>query len=650
MKLVPHACHTLTAVLRLIYRQIWIYRQVPRDGVEGGETTPCFIYTAGPVSSICQSIWFIASYTSSANKQKEGKMAEALGIIGLVGPAISGCISVCEFWMRAEGTGKEFSIFKIRLDLQSARLKTWKLEWGMEKSDEAMMSHPLFKAYAPLAVRYLYLIHFLLLDLQNVDKHLGFHNRESSNKRIKHVVDFEASEEWVQTMQDTFASVNERAGVIGRIRWAMDTPRAARKSLVVLKDLVDDLTSFFRAPESLDLAPTVLGTILPSNDRELVKAMGTYNESNKQKDNSQSIDEYGDEDVNKAERQLLSALAWVKEAVSAMADRVAVSKSGAILPVTQLKSIKSDTRNSRATGQLQGRDVFVEWKLVPSRTKSAHAPIFEKRVKDIADLLRSDRKPSQFRTLDCVGLVREIKPDYTRFGLVFKMESSKWFTMRDLFAVSGRSIPLGDRFLAATALAKAILYLHLASWLHKAIRSDNVVYFAPSTESVDFKWPFLIGFDMSRPSSENEMTEVPQGELRFNLYRHPRVQGLPIDVEGSVDGEPQATAHTTGNRDRFSALHDLYSFGIILIELAEGRHIEDMCRAEKSDWFKGEFDAQQMKTWLVEEKVPALDAKMGVLYRDATLLCLNSDFDVTERSLQTAFYLDVVRRLEQCNA
>ena len=167
---------------------------------------------------------------------KYQKMAEVLAVIGLVSPAISGCISACEFWMRAEGTGKEFSIFKIRLDLQAARLKTWKLEWGLDKSEELLRSHALFKSYAPLAVRYLYLIHFLLRDLQTTDLDFDFHSNRTANKRMMHVLDFDATEEWVQAVRATFDSVNQRVGVVGRIRWAMNTPKAARKSLLPIED------------------------------------------------------------------------------------------------------------------------------------------------------------------------------------------------------------------------------------------------------------------------------------------------------------------------------------------------------------------------------------------------------------------------------
>ncbi|KAL2795176.1 hypothetical protein BJX66DRAFT_302372 [Aspergillus keveii] len=157
------------------------------------------------------------------------------------------------------------------------------------------------------------------------------------------------------------------------------------------------------------------------------------------------------------------------------------------------------------------------------------------------------------------------------------MESSTCFTLRDILRAKAEGIALGDRFKAALTLAKVLIYLQLASWLHKAIRSDNVVYFATSQERIDFKWPFLIGFDMSRPNTATEMTEIPAYALGFNLYRHPRVQGVPVDTSGGNSGQEKEGPHRAGTRGRFSALDDIYSFGIILLELGVGKCVGEIC-------------------------------------------------------------------------
>ncbi|GKZ35911.1 hypothetical protein AbraIFM66950_006746, partial [Aspergillus brasiliensis] len=345
----------------------------------------------------------------------------------------------------------------------------------------------------------------------------------------------------------------------------------------------------------------------------------------------------------------ISALAWIREELLEMSERLSTpSPRPRVLPASRLKGVKNDIRNNRAQGQFEGKDVLIEWKTIPSQGKNAFAPIFEERIKDVAYLLRSDRKPAQFRTLDCLALVRELKPDgTTKYGLVYERKHPVSFSLRDILAQKQRQIPLGDRFLAAQSMAIALLYLQLASWVHKGIRSDNVLYFAPTPEFVNFNEPFLIGFDMSRPNKENEMTEVPRGELRFNLYRHPRVQGVPIDAANAAAEHSQNPA---ASRERFSVLHDMYSFGIILLELAECRCIEDLCREGKPDCFEGRFSPERMRRWLIEEKVPTLSSLMGQRYREATMICLTGELDLSQRNFESAFYLEVVRRLQQCQA
>ena len=415
----------------------------------------------------------------------------------------------------------------------------------------------------------------------------------SSTTRLTKVINFENSDDWVKTVQVMFNSVKNRAGLTEKIKWALNTPQGSPEEACGVEDLVDDLTSFFTASDRLDVATAVLGTILPSNNQELIRTMSSRGVSSTTHDPNQ-VNTHDEDTIEEdaIEDEEMSALAWIKEEILVMSEQVSSLAPGTITPCSRLRGLKHDSTNNRATGQYQGEDVFIEWKTIPSTKRNAVAPILEKRIRDIAYLLRSDRKPLQFRIPDCVGLVRDIKSDRTTFGLVFEMKSATLFSLGELLKAKGRKMALGDRFAAARTLAKAVLYLLLASWLHKAIRSDNAVYFASNVDGVDFEWPFLVGFDMSRLNKENEMTEIPEGELRFNLYRHPRVPGFPVDVE--VDEKKK------GSRDRISALHGINNFGVILIELAGARDIENLLREEYPECFEGGFSAERMRSWLIE--------------------------------------------------
>ena len=99
-------------------------------------------------------------------------------------------------------------------------------------------------------------------------------------------------------------------------------PKAAMKRLVVLKDLVDDLTSFVRAPDRLDAATAVLGTILPSNNLGLIKTMssrrasGTIYDSNQEDTGEEAT---GEDDAMDDDK--MSALAWIKEEILVISER-----------------------------------------------------------------------------------------------------------------------------------------------------------------------------------------------------------------------------------------------------------------------------------------------------------------------------------------
>ena len=72
-------------------------------------------------------------------------------------------------------------------------------------------------------------------------------------------------------------------------------------------------------------------------------------------------------------------------------------------------------------------------------------------------------------------------------------------------------------------------------------------------------------------------------------------------------------------------------------------------QAIKDEWY-GKHSPEKFRTWLVEKVIPALGPTTGKLYRDCARLCLQGDFDLVDRSLELAFYMDVVKQLDRCVA
>ena len=112
---------------------------------------------------------------------------------------------------------------------------------------------------------------------------------------------------------------------------------------------------------------------------------------------------------------------------------------------------------------------------------------------------------------------------------------------------------LRDRVTLAQSIASAVLEIHSAGFVHKNIRPNNILIFESADPSVR-KYPHrigsavVVGFDEARPDDEDS-ERIGTADWGANIYRHPHRQGI-------------------NPRVRYSMLHDIYSLGVILIEIA----------------------------------------------------------------------------------
>ncbi|KAF2841113.1 hypothetical protein M501DRAFT_1000270 [Patellaria atrata CBS 101060] len=275
-------------------------------------------------------------------------------------------------------------------------------------------------------------------------------------------------------------------------------------------------------------------------------------------------------------------------------------------------SLQETTRTEaiyHAPGSKRRQHVWIEWSTYEPLNFSGepHPKVLE-RVKALTALLKENNRKDMFPAPHCVGFFRDTDPagdDRFRFGLVFEKPASVPHSTRpssllELLRDPKLETPsLTDRIALMRRIAEAIERLHAVNWLHKGLRSHNILFFADSGNSsdpdvdIDFAAPLIGGFDYSRPAANEDMTEKPPENAAYDLYRHPRVHG-----SGAMDMAPYSPHNPAeGNRlyatsssssppmsptsgtpyypqTNFRKTYDIYSLGVILLEIAYWQPID----------------------------------------------------------------------------
>jgi serine/threonine protein kinase len=203
---------------------------------------------------------------------------------------------------------------------------------------------------------------------------------------------------------------------------------------------------------------------------------------------------------------------------------------------------------------------------------------------------------------------------------------------------------LETRFKMALSLARTLNLLHTSGWLHKSIRSNNIVMFqATETNIPEFENPYLLGFEFSRPDGYHEATYHERSRVvsANQLYRHPEVQG-----------------HSPR---RYQASDDIYSLGLVLLEIALWMPLTDI-EGEGRTLAPGNITPLNMNK--IMASVVSLPQKVGTIYKQTVEHCLgNGQANHTLTQARSAdgwnverlhacnqFYWKVVKRLEECRA
>lgn len=255
----------------------------------------------------------------------------------------------------------------------------------------------------------------------------------------------------------------------------------------------------------------------------------------------------------------------------------------------------------------QGKAVVIEEKRVQPKMKGK----LRSRVESLVQLLYQP-PTTAFRTLACLGYTEE----QAGFRMVFSIpvDDSKAveqpLTLLSVLSKSNGRLPnVGTRLRLAVQICHTLLSFHTAGWLHKDMRSENILLMPqnPDQDNEGLGQPYLCGFSFSREDSPSEISEQPSADIQRDIYRHAQALGEPSES--------------------FERYMDAYSLGCVLVEIAEWAPLRKIIkkRVDTSAQTGVKLsDVACLSTWLheryIKERVAAF--RLGAAFAEMLALCI----------------------------
>lgn len=573
---------------------------------------------------------------------------EVIGGISAAAKFFSICVAGFEIISSASDSSAHMLSFKIQLDIEIKNLVLWGRNSGLSRGQ---LDHSL-EPVKQLLVAVLGAIATNLKSTESLKEAYGIElaqDRASATTNIKksdkakalrdlNILLLPGIESEISKQEATVAGLGDTTSIYRKLKWAVWDEKRATRFVEAVRGYVTSLNNLLTASQKAarDAEDDALRIVLLG--RNWAKPV----ESFRALENATS-GKY--ESIALPARLARLKLEFEMEELAPLP-----SEPGPLparpLPVTYEQITPIDADHSIAG--FHNEKLLIEWRtLKPSEAQGERARLRTKQTAMLAGIFKELKaQPTIYRVLACEGYIDQRDHIPPRLGIAFIMPSlapslpdknvkiRQYYSLHDY--LTSRDFedfepPLESRFKLARELVQGFLQFHRLGWLHKSIRSHNIIFFPPDGKP-SIASPRILGFAYSRPTEVGISDPVEQDE-ELELYRHPEYQGR--------------------SPESFRLRYDFFSIGMLLYEVARWRPIMNSYFR-----YKGKDPIVTPATFaktLVENERRDLGFRMGTHYADATLTCLEGSFgdevaDSDEVELKLSYFNKVVKALDICKA
>ena len=560
--------------------------------------------------------------------------AGAVGVVSLSLQLLGGCIKGFVLLSTAQNLGKDASTIVCMLNLQEIQLIDWAKRAGLLTSDGLLDRRLNAAAIEGTLER----IQELLQNTDNLKARYGLSLVQggANGHRTTAAQDIDLSQKSkvftgisldVRQQILARARIAQGANIAKRLWWAAVDKDKIEKLVADLHFFVRELWHLLNPLREDDLAESmnsILSNMIRMNSgfEQLVSINEALSAMQKRPDSVRNLDIRSL--ATAAEVKALQVVLEQDSGQVTVVTNETLPKRQEVLRKLERLSRQRFTsfvplrkNDTMGTGVYDAESIFIEWKQIEPTLRSKIIP----RAENLAALL-SISKDQTFRSLQCKGLIE----DDGKLGFIFHppvvlgQSAAQPRSLLDLFSAKGGIEPpsLSDRIRLALRVTQVVRNFHRTGWLHKALRSEHILFFnasdaAAAVRNTDF---VLAGFNFARFGAPTEISEQPSADPKHDVYRHPSALGQP-----SVS---------------FDELMDVYSLGTILLEIAEWRALRYLVESVV-DVGAGDVPLDKLaaiQQFLLEGKgkggTSKLRSKMGDIYASACLICLKGKIQKEE--------------------